>query len=100
MPTFPKRLPDGNRLLAALQREEYERLLPNLNTARLDQGEVLHEAGDAIMHAYFPLSGMCSLLSVTEKGATIEVAIVGDEGVSCQNFARGGANRDEVKSDM
>lgn len=37
--------------------------------------------GDTMRHAYFPLSGLVSLLSSTEDGETIEVAMVGNEGV-------------------
>jgi CRP-like cAMP-binding protein len=70
-----------NRLLAALPREEYARLLPSLERVRLPQGKVLSDAGDLISYAYFPLGGIVSFLSITEDGEIIEVAIVGNEGM-------------------
>lgn len=70
-----------NRLLAALPRGEYERLAPHLERVHLPQGKVLSEAGDRLRHAYFPCGGIVSLLSLTEEGETIEVALVGREGV-------------------
>lgn len=71
----------ANQLLSALPRKEYEQLLQHLEQVSLPQGKVIYEAGDAIRHAYFPLSGMLSLLSSTEEGGTIEVAMVGNEGL-------------------
>lgn len=75
------RAPAGNRLLAALPHEEYARVSPHLESVHLPRGEVLYEIGDAIRHAYFPLNGLISLFSLTEDGATIEAALVGNEGV-------------------
>ncbi len=72
-------LPIQNRLLAALPRDEYERLLPNLEFVRLAKNRILHEAGDAIHFAYFPNSGMASLLAITEDGSTIEISTVSTE---------------------
>lgn len=71
----------SNRLLAALPREEYERLLPHLEPVHLKKGATVYDAGDTVRHAYFIKSGMISLLSVTERGETIEVAVVGNEGM-------------------
>jgi CRP-like cAMP-binding protein len=44
-------------------------------------GEVLYEAGDPIHHVYFPLSGMVSMVIASQEGATIEVGVVGNEGI-------------------
>jgi CRP-like cAMP-binding protein len=70
----------ANRLLAALPRDEYERILPSLEPFGLKQRETLYYPGDTIRYAYFPKGGMVSLLSLTERGETIEVAVVGHEG--------------------
>src|SRR5882724_10772031 len=75
------RLPFENRILAALPRQEYEHLLAYLEPLRLAQGKVLYNAGGPIRYAYFLKSGMASLLSVTENGSSIEVGMVGNEGV-------------------
>lgn len=77
----PPRVLAQNRLLATLPRDEYARLLPHLSWVRLAQGETLYEAGDSVRHAYFPVGGMVSLLSTTEDGQTVEVAMVGNEGM-------------------
>ncbi len=74
--------PAQNRLLAALSREEYERLAPYLEAARFRKGEVLYEANDPVRYAFFPSSGIVSLTLSTEDGETIEVGMVGNEGVT------------------
>jgi CRP-like cAMP-binding protein len=70
-----------NRILANLPEAELERLIPQMEFVHLEKGHVVYMAGDPVRHAYFPNSGMVSLLSTTEEGATIEVAMIGDEGV-------------------
>ncbi len=70
-----------NRLLAALPHDEYARLEPHLELVNSSKRKVLYEAGDLIQHAYFLNSGMGSLLALTEDGATVEIAMVGNEGM-------------------
>lgn len=72
----------GNRLLAALPREEYKRLVPHLEVVRLAPGRILYHAGDTVRHVYFPIGGMISLLTTTENGRTIEIAMIGNEGMA------------------
>src|ERR1051326_7828570 len=71
-----------NRILASLPREEYGRMLPELSLVHLPKGKILWNATDTINTAYFPLSGMISLLSDTESGASVEVGILGNEGLA------------------
>jgi CRP-like cAMP-binding protein len=71
-----------NRLLATLPRHEYERLLPRLKIVPLAKGKTIYELGDNVRDAYFPLNGMLSILSITEDGSTVEVAMVGNEGLT------------------
>jgi len=73
--------PVSNRLLAALPRAECERLIPHLEFVHLPRGKILFEAGALIHYAYFPLKGVISLLGMTENGETVEVAMVGNEGM-------------------
>lgn len=75
------RNPSGNRLLACLKRQEYEHLLPHLEPVHLAKGRTIYEIDDSIQHAYFPEGGMLSLLSITESGGTIEVGMIGNEGM-------------------
>ena len=72
-----------NRLLKALPTEEYGRLSPKLRLVELLRGEILYDAGDRADFVYFPLSGVVSLLSVTESGEVIEVGMIGSEGTTC-----------------
>lgn len=81
MPHSAARLTSRNRLLAALPRLEYERLRPNMELVHLPKGKVIYEAGDSVRQAYFLTQGMVSLLSTTDEGQTVEVAMVGDEGM-------------------
>ena len=71
-----------NRLLAALPRLEYERLFPYFELVRLTPGRILYDVGDTVYHAYFPKGGMISLLSITQDGRTVEVGMVGNEGMT------------------
>ncbi len=75
------RAPPLNSLLAALPRDEYRRLLPKLELVPLVFGEVIYKAGDVIHHVYFPTAGILSLLAAAEARATLEVGMVGREGM-------------------
>jgi CRP-like cAMP-binding protein len=44
-------------------------------------GHVLCEAGQTIRHVYFPLDSLVSLLAAAGKGDTLEVGLVGKEGM-------------------
>jgi len=47
----------------------------------MKSGEVLYEADGPILHVYFPLSGMVSMVISSQEGGTIEVGVVGNEGM-------------------
>jgi CRP-like cAMP-binding protein len=70
----------GNRILDALPYEEFARLVPHLDEVSLEKGDIVYVTGDDIEFAYFPINGLLSLVSTTETGSTIEVAMVGREG--------------------
>lgn len=71
-----------NRILALLPPEEFKRLRPHLRPVRLTKGKVLYEAGEAISHAYFLVSGMASLVSTTAEGSAVEIGMIGNEGLA------------------
>jgi CRP-like cAMP-binding protein len=71
-----------NLLLTSLPLAEYEGLRPALEPIRLTRNAVLYETGGDIRHAYFLTGGMVSLLSTTEDGKTIEVGMIGNEGIA------------------
>ena len=73
--------PRDNRLLAMLPDLERERLLPHLERVELPLGKVLYESGSRLSHVYFPTMSIVSLLSLTQDGASAEIAVVGSEGV-------------------
>lgn len=76
-----KQIPIRNHILAGLPRKEYSRILSDLVPVTLKAGQVLYEPG-AVMHsAYFLDTAIASILSVAEDGTSIEVSVVGDEGV-------------------
>lgn len=81
MPGVSTQIAIGNRILAALPREDFARLAPHLTTVRLERDEVVYIAGDQIHYVYFPISGLISLFSTTETGSTVEVTMVGNEGI-------------------
>ena len=64
-----------NRILVALTKPEYRRLLPDLKFVELPSGKVLYEAGERIDYAYFMNNGMTSLVAVTEDGSSVEVGV-------------------------
>ena len=71
-----------NRILAGLPRKEYARILPNLTRVTLKSGQVLHEPGSRMQVAYFLDSAIVSIISLAKNGTSIEVSVVGDEGVN------------------
>jgi CRP-like cAMP-binding protein len=70
-----------NRILAGLSRKEYARILPDLARVTLNSGQVLYEPGGVMPLAYFLETAIVSILSLAEDGTSIEVSVVGDEGV-------------------
>jgi len=73
--------PKQNHLLAALSKEDYARLLPNLEPVAMPLGSALYESGGHLGYLYFPTSSIVSLLYVMESGASAEIAITGNEGL-------------------
>ena len=72
--------PATNGLLSRLTASDFARLEPLLRADRLQQGQVLFQAGDHINDVWFPTSAAVSLCSMTSDSGTIEVGVVGHEG--------------------
>jgi CRP-like cAMP-binding protein len=70
-----------NRLLSALDPEDFARLEPHLELVDLSLGDVLYDTGDAIRYAFFPHDAVVSLVNVMEDGSTVEIGVFGREGV-------------------
>ena len=76
------RAPVSNRLLSALSRDGYQRLLgAGLEPVSLSCGDVLFEPGEAIRHVHFPQECVVSLLMPIGGHPATEVGLVGREGV-------------------
>ncbi|BAZ46354.1 hypothetical protein NIES4102_33850 [Chondrocystis sp. NIES-4102] len=71
----------SNLLLTALPISEYQRLLPHCQLVLLTPGEIIYQSGEKIKYIYFLESGLISLITILESGATIEAARVGKEGL-------------------
>jgi CRP-like cAMP-binding protein len=69
-----------NEILINLPARETDMLFPKLEYMRLNNNHVLHEHGDTLKSAYFPNSGLISILSVCPDGKSVEVGLVGKEG--------------------
>lgn len=70
-----------NQLLAALPATEYDHIHKLLEFVSLDQGDVLWEAEEQNSYVYFPTTAMICLLYETESGQSIEVGIIGRQGL-------------------
>jgi CRP-like cAMP-binding protein len=71
----------SNVILLSLPDEEYSLLRPYLEPVPLAQYEILHEPGQKIESAYFVNEGMVSLVALSQDGRSVEVGIVGREGM-------------------
>lgn len=74
-------LPPKNRLLSALPQVDLDRLAPHLELVSLKMKHLAYESGQPIEYAYFPLTGVASLVTLMQNGSAIEVATIGNEGM-------------------
>ena len=72
----------SNVILAGLNRAESEALDAVATDIPLERGALIAEAGQAVPYVYFPTEGVLSLVGTTASGGTVELAIVGNEGVA------------------
>ena len=57
-------------------------MYPHMELATVALGQVLHERGAPIEDVYFPTDSIVSLLYVMDDGASAEISVVGNEGVT------------------
>jgi CRP-like cAMP-binding protein len=79
----------ANHILASIPVGEYGRLRRHLEPVALKFGQVLYEPGNAIDYVYFPLDSMVSLLTSVDRKRTLEVGMVGNEGMAGMPFILG-----------
>jgi CRP-like cAMP-binding protein len=82
--------PSQNLLLAGLPAPDFEPLAAHLELVPMALGQMLYEPGSQMRHAYFPTTCIVSLHYVTETGASVETAGVGNEGVVGVSLFMGG----------
>jgi CRP-like cAMP-binding protein len=78
-----------NRILASLPARDLLRLKRQLEPVRLLFGQVLYEPGRTIRQVYFPLDCLVSLLTAVDRKRTLEVGMVGKEGMAGMPFILG-----------
>lgn len=69
----------ANRLLAALDPEDFAALEPHLELVELPKGKVVYEAGATVTHTYFPHDTIISLTTILHDGGSVEMAVFGRE---------------------
>ena len=78
-----------NSVLASLPKQQLARLQAALEPVSLKFGQVLYEPGKAIRHVYFPTDCLISLLTAVDKRRSLEVGMVGNEGMAGMPFILG-----------
>src|SRR5580658_2316721 len=79
----------ANRVLAAIPPKDYQRLRAQLEPVTLKFERILYEPGQAIRHVYFPIDCLVSLLTAVDKRRTLEVGMIGNEGMTGMPFILG-----------
>jgi CRP-like cAMP-binding protein len=78
-----------NRVLESLSARDYPRLMAELELVELAFGQILYEPGGSIRYVYFPLDCLVSLLTAVDRRRTLEVGMVGNEGMAGMPFILG-----------
>jgi CRP-like cAMP-binding protein len=78
-----------NRMLASIPAAQFQRMRPQLEPVALAFGQILYEPGEAIRYVYFPVDCLISLLTAVDKRRTLEVGMVGNEGMAGMPFILG-----------
>jgi CRP-like cAMP-binding protein len=70
-----------NHLLSALPEVARKDLFSHVIKVSVSLGEVLHRADEEIQYVYFPETCVISILAAMEDGSTVEVGVIGNEGM-------------------
>jgi len=80
--TNPQRKPVGNRILLAIPDNEYRAIRPGLEFLSLPHHRILYEPNKKFEYVYLPNNGLISLVIVMADRKTVEVAVLGREGIA------------------
>jgi CRP-like cAMP-binding protein len=72
----------SNVILEGLDQSELAALVSASQDMPLERGDLIAEAGQPAPYVYFPTQGVLSLVGTTASGGTVELAVVGNEGVA------------------
>ena len=68
-------------MLAALPDADYRRLETHLEWVELARGQTVFNPGEPVTHVFFPTEGIVSVISGLDDEASVEIAIIGNEGL-------------------
>jgi CRP-like cAMP-binding protein len=86
---LPSNLSQANRLLAALPPQERGVFLAQCELVELKPQSVVLAAGQTMAHAWFPVEGFVSQVLPLEEGQTMEIGLIGHEGMFSTALALG-----------
>ena len=78
-----------NVILLSVPDDEYDLLRPNLELMSLPHHFVMHQRGEKLDFAYFLNEGMASLVVASKDERSVEVGVVGREGMMGTPLAAG-----------
>jgi CRP-like cAMP-binding protein len=79
----------ANLLLAGLTESEFEYLAPHLEPVELAHAMQVEAPDEPIVHAYFPASGLASVIAQDRAGRRIEAGLFGREGMTALSVVMG-----------
>jgi CRP-like cAMP-binding protein len=79
----------NNLILLSLPDKEYNLIRPHLEPLDLPPHKILQEPGEKIEFAYFLNEGMASLVALSHDGRSVEVGIIGKEGMVGMSLTQG-----------
>lgn len=83
------RFQTNNHILNALSEEDYERLIPHLEQVDLPLSEIIYHPEETIKYLYFLNNGMSSVIATTPLGESVEIGVIGREGIIGVNVLLG-----------
>ena len=79
-----------NHLLTNLPTGDWTRWEAVLELIHFEAGDVAQEIGEALRYVYFPTTAILSLTHLLQEGGSIEIAMIGAEGMSGISIFMGG----------